>query len=84
MIPLKVTGIIAWSLEMKEFNTAAICLPSKHYMVNISDKVAEIRQPVDAGKYFNVSRARQFGKTTTLTALAHDLFPRIYSAQYQF
>lgn len=61
---------------MKEFNTAAICIPSKHYMVNIADKVAEIRQLVDAGRYFTINRARQFGKTTTLTALAHDLAPR--------
>lgn len=37
---------------MKEFNTAAKCIPSRHYMVNIADKVAEIRQLVDAGRYF--------------------------------
>lgn len=61
---------------MKEFNTAAKCIPSRHYMVNIADKVAEIRQLVDAGRYFAVNRARQFGKTTILTALAHDLAPR--------
>ena len=24
---------------MKRFNTTAVCIPSKHYMVDISDKV---------------------------------------------
>ena len=54
---------------MKEFNTTAVCIPSKHYMVDISERVAEIKKLVDAGKYFTINRARQYGKTTTLTAL---------------
>ncbi len=54
---------------MKEFNTVAVCLPQKHYMVDISDKVREIKKLVDAGKYFTINRARQYGKTTTLAAL---------------
>ena len=58
---------------MKEFNTTAICVPSKHYMVDLSDKVAEIRRLVEAGKYFTMNRARQYGKTTTLAALREDL-----------
>lgn len=53
---------------IKEFNTTAICVPSKHYMVDPTDKAAEIRRLVDAGKYFTMNRARQYGKTTTLTA----------------
>ena len=58
---------------MKEFNTTAVCIPSKHYMVDITDKVQAIRKLVDAGKYFTINRARQYGKTTTLTALDHAL-----------
>ena len=58
---------------MKIFNTTAICVPSKHYMVDISEKVNEIRLLVDAGKYFTINRARQYGKTTTLTALKKTL-----------
>lgn len=58
---------------MKEFNTTAVCVPSRNYMVDISDKVAEIRKLVDAGKYFTISRARQYGKTTTLLALSRAL-----------
>ena len=55
---------------MKQFNTTAVCIPSKHYMVDLSERVKEIKKLVDAGKYFTINRARQYGKTTTLTALA--------------
>ena len=48
---------------MKKFNTTAVCIPTKHYMVDISDKVEQIRKLVDEGKYFTISRARQYGKT---------------------
>ena len=54
---------------MKVFNTTAVCIPEKHYMVDLSDRVAEIRKMVDAGKYFTINRARQYGKTTTISAL---------------
>ena len=55
---------------MKQFNTTAVCIPSKHYMVDLSERVEEIKKLVDAGKYFTINRARQYGKTTTITALA--------------
>lgn len=58
---------------MKEFNTTAVCIPSKHYMVDISERVKEIKKLVDAGKYFTINRARQYGKTTTLHALKNVL-----------
>ena len=54
---------------MKVFNTTAVCIPEKHYMVDLSERVAEIKQLVDDGKYFTINRARQYGKTTTLAAL---------------
>lgn len=53
----------------KEFNVTAVCLPDRHYMVNIDSRLKEIRQLADAGKYFTVSRARQYGKTTILMGL---------------
>ena len=53
----------------KQFNTTAVCIPSKHYMVDLSERVKEIRKLVDDGKYFTINRARQYGKTTTITAL---------------
>ena len=58
---------------MKEFNTTAVCVPSKHYMVDLSERVKEIKKLVDAGKYFCINRARQYGKTTTLAMLSHVL-----------
>ena len=54
---------------MKHFNTTAVCIPSKHYMVDLSERIKEIEKLVDDGKYFAINRARQYGKTTTLTAL---------------
>lgn len=58
---------------MKTFNTTVVCIPSKHYMVDISERVSEIKKLVDTGKYFTINRARQYGKTTTLTALENYL-----------
>ncbi len=58
---------------MKKFNTTVVCVPSKHYMVDLSDRVAEIKKLVDDGKYFTINRARQYGKTTTLKALQRAL-----------
>ena len=58
---------------MKEFNTAGVCLPSKHYMVDLTERIREIRKLVDAGKYFTINRARQYGKTTTLKLLKKTL-----------
>lgn len=54
---------------MKKFNTTAVCIPSKHYMVDITERVKEIKKLVDDGKYFTINRARQYGKTTTLDVL---------------
>ena len=42
-------------------------------MVDLSARVAEIKEMVDAGEYFTINRARQYGKTTTLTALKQAL-----------
>ncbi|MBQ7200569.1 MAG: AAA-like domain-containing protein, partial [Eubacterium sp.] len=54
---------------MKKFNTTALCIPSKHYMVDLTERVAEIRKLIDAGEYFTINRSRQYGKTTTLNAV---------------
>jgi len=53
----------------KIFNTAAVCIPGKHYMVNIDKRLEEIKALVDEEDYFTVNCARQYGKTTTLMAL---------------
>jgi hypothetical protein len=38
-------------------------------MVDLSGRIQEIKKLVDAGRYFTINRARQYGKTTTLKAL---------------
>ena len=53
----------------KYFNITGICYPEKHYMVNLKERLKEIRQFVDRGDYFVINRARQYGKTTILWAL---------------
>ncbi|MGL5575432.1 MAG: AAA family ATPase [Sarcina sp.] len=53
----------------KVFNTAGICMESKHYMVNINQKLREIVRLVQHDKYFVINRPRQYGKTTTLNKL---------------
>ena len=58
---------------MKTFNTTAVCIPEKHYMVDLSERVTEIKKLVDSGKYFTINRARQYGKTTTIDALCRVL-----------
>ena len=58
---------------MKEFNTTGLCNPNKHYMVDISDKLENIKKLVEKEKYFIINRPRQYGKTTTLVALENNL-----------
>lgn len=58
---------------MKRFNTTGICVPRKHYMVSTDERVRQIRAMVDKGDYFSISRGRQYGKTTTLSALGRAL-----------
>ncbi len=57
----------------KRFNIAADCKPHLHFMVNIDGRLAQIKEMVDNGDYFTINRARQYGKTTTLKALARFL-----------
>lgn len=54
----------------KRFNITGLCVPEKHYMVDISSRLEEIRELIDEGAYFSINRARQYGKTTVLNALA--------------
>ncbi len=54
----------------KLFNVSGNCKPALHYMVDIKGRLAEIKEMIDRGDYFTMNRARQYGKTTTLKALA--------------
>ena len=61
----------------KFFNVTGKCYKDKHYMVDISQRVAEIKKMVDRGEYFCINRGRQYGKTTTIQALT-DLLEHDY------
>ena len=63
---------------MRRFNVTGLCVPERHYMADISGKLAKIREMVDRGDYFTINRARQYGKTTTLLQLARSL-PKEYT-----
>jgi len=59
---------------MRYFNTEGRCKPDIHYMVRLDDRLEKIKRLyVDKGKYFIINRGRQYGKTTTLMALAEYL-----------
>ncbi len=59
---------------MKRFNLTGVCVPDKHYMVDLSEKMDLIvRDYIEQGAYFTINRARQFGKATILSALARRL-----------
>ena len=58
---------------MRTFNTAGKCIPSMHYMVDISRQVDAAAKMVGRGNYFCINRGRQYGKTTTLAMLKKKL-----------
>ncbi len=39
---------------MKKFNTTGVCILSKHYIVDISERIKKIKKMMDAGKYFTI------------------------------
>lgn len=55
----------------RRFNVTGSCNPKRHYMVKLDDRLKRIKESfVDDGSYFVINRGRQYGKTTTLRALA--------------
>lgn len=77
----------------KIFNINGACRPDKHYMVKLGSRLAEIKRMIDAGDYFAINKARQYGKTTMLRALVDFLkedyvvisldFQKIESAEFE-
>ena len=57
----------------RTFNTEGYCDPEFNYMVDLSERLKAIKEMVDSEKYFTINKARQYGKTTVLTALAEYL-----------
>ena len=66
---MSVDGAYSENDDMKRFNTTGTCFPEDHYMVDLTERIHEIRKMVDQGDYFCINRGRQFGKTTTLNTL---------------
>ncbi|MEM9886338.1 MAG: AAA-like domain-containing protein [Bacteroidota bacterium] len=60
-------------MKKKKFNTAGVCFPDLHYMMDNSRQVNAAQKMVEEGDYFTINRPRQYGKTTTLHALAERL-----------
>ena len=61
----------------RKFNIAGVCVPQKHYMVDISDKLKKISELVSNSQYFVINCPRQYGKTTTLAC-----FKRLIKDEY--
>lgn len=68
----------------KTFNTTGVCIPEKHYMVNLESRLKEIKSLVDTDSYFVINKARQYGKTTTLRALYKYLQNEYYVSLMDF
>ena len=60
----------------KEFNTSVICDPKRHYMVDVTAKMKVFERLIDKKKYFTITRARQFGKTSALNWIYNNLSDR--------
>lgn len=71
-------------MRKKRFNITGLCVPERHYMVDLDERLKEIRELVDDGAYFVINRARQYGKTTTLHALAKVLTEDYFVARMDF
>ena len=54
----------------KIFNITGNCRVAKHYMADVSKKLAQTFKMVERGDYFIINRPRQYGKTTTLFTLS--------------
>ncbi len=64
-------GLERGAYMSRYFNTEGSCNPLDHYMVNLDGRLDQIKtECAEPGKYFTINRARQYGKTTTLGALA--------------
>ena len=60
----------------KQFNTAVTCDPVRHYMVDTTAKMKVFERMIDDKKYFTINRARQFGKSTSLNWILHNMSQR--------
>ena len=57
----------------KRFNVTGSCNPDRHYMVSTEKRFKAVKALIDAGEYFTINRARQYGKTTMLDMIWRQL-----------
>ncbi|MDR3171595.1 MAG: hypothetical protein LBU17_08215, partial [Treponema sp.] len=69
---------------MRHFNTTGLCVPEQDYMVDLSQRLEQIKAMVDKGDYFTINRGRQYGKTTTLNELEKRLASEYICAGLSF
>jgi predicted AAA+ superfamily ATPase len=55
------------------FNTTGTCIPARHFVADISGKVAQVMELIARGDYFTINRPRQYGKTTLLYHLFQEM-----------
>ncbi len=50
----------------KTFNITGPCNTDRHYMADVSKKLAGMERMIGAGDYFTINKPRQYGKTTIM------------------
>ncbi|MGD2085823.1 MAG: AAA family ATPase [Candidatus Aminicenantes bacterium] len=55
------------------FNITGTCIPTMHFMADVSGKVDQVMEMIARGDYFAVNRPRQYGKTTLVYLLEQRL-----------
>jgi predicted AAA+ superfamily ATPase len=55
------------------FNTAGLCVPGKHYMVDPVPRLKEVEGLIAKEFYFTLHAPRQTGKTTFLHAINFEI-----------
>ena len=68
----------------KKFNTSVTCDPKKHYMVDTTAKMKVFERLINNGNYFTITRARQFGKTSSLKWIYNNLNDRYLVVSISF
>ncbi len=53
----------------KKFNITGTCIPERHFMCLMTEKLDKIAAMVADGDYFTINRPRQYGKTTLIYLL---------------
>ncbi|MBQ3619405.1 MAG: hypothetical protein II939_14760 [Bacteroidales bacterium] len=68
----------------RQFNTEVTCDPKRHYMVDTTNKMKVFERLIDNQKYFTISRARQFGKSTSLNWILWNMSDRYLVVNIDF